>query len=45
MLTIKELNGDLKEYPIVLPKTPEQIENEELKKRIEELEKEIKDKK
>ena len=45
MLTIKELNGDLKEYPIVLPKTPEQIENEELKARIEQLEKELKEKK
>lgn len=42
LLTIKETNGDLKEYQIILPKTPEQIENEELKKRIEELEKELK---
>ena len=45
LLTIKEVNGDIKEYPIVLPKTPEQIENEELKARIEELEKELKEKK
>ena len=45
LLTIKELNGDIKEYPIVLPKTPEQIENEELKERIAELEKELKEKK
>lgn len=45
LLTIKELNGDIKEYEIILPKTPEQIENEELKKRIAELEKEIGDKK
>ena len=45
LLTIKEVNGDLKEYEIILPKTPEQIENEELKKRIEELEKELKEKK
>lgn len=37
-LTIKELNGDLKEYDIIIPKTPEQIENEELKKKIAELE-------
>ena len=41
-LTIKEINGDMKEYEIILPKTPEQIENEELKKRIKELEKELK---
>jgi DNA polymerase III sliding clamp (beta) subunit (PCNA family) len=41
LLTIKEINGDLKEYQIILPKTPEQIENEELKKKIEELEKEL----
>ena len=45
LLTIKEINGDLKEYKIEIPKTPEQIENEELKKRIEELEKELNDKK
>ena len=45
LLTIKEINGDNKEYQIILPKTPEQIENEELKQRIAELEKEIKDKK
>ena len=41
LLTIKEVNGDTKEYEIILPKTPEQIENEELKKRIEELEQEL----
>lgn len=41
LLTIKEVNGDIKEYEIILPKTPEQIENEELKKRIEELEQEL----
>ena len=45
LLTIKEINGDTKEYQIILPKTPEQIENEELKQRIAELEKEIKEKK
>ena len=45
LLTIKEINGDIKEYPLILPKTPEQIENEELKQRIAELEKEIKEKK
>ena len=41
LLSIKELNGDIKEYPIVLPKTPEQIENEELKNKIKELEEQI----
>lgn len=45
LLTIKEVNGDVKEYQIILPKTPEQIENEELKERIKELEKEIRYKK
>lgn len=45
LLTIKEINGDIKEYPLILPKTHEQIENEELKQRIAELEKEIKEKK
>lgn len=41
LLTIKEINGDIKEYQIILPKTKEQIENEELKKKIKELEKEL----
>lgn len=41
LLTIKEINGDLKEYQIVLPKTPEQIENEELKNKIKELEEQL----
>ena len=41
-LTIKELNGDIKEYDIIIPKTPEQIENEKLKARIKELEAELK---
>ena len=45
LLTIKEINGDIKEYQLILPKTPEQIENEELKERIEQLEKELKEKK
>ena len=45
LLTIKEINGDIKEYQIILPKTPEQIENEELKARIEQLEKELEEKK
>lgn len=44
-LSIKELNGDIKEYVIEIPKTPEQIENEELKKRIKELEEKVKENK
>ena len=44
LLTIKEINGDIKEYPIILPKTPEQIENEELKTKIAELEKKLEEK-
>lgn len=39
LLTIKEINGDIKEYEIIIPKTPEQKENEELKAKIKELEK------
>ena len=42
-LTIKEVNGDIKEYEIVIPKTPEQIENEELKKKVKELEEQLKE--
>lgn len=42
-LTIKEINGDMKEYEIVIPKTPEQIENEKLHKRIAELELQLKE--
>ena len=42
-LTIKELNGDIKEYKIIIPKTPEQIENEELKRKVRELEEQLKD--
>lgn len=45
LLTIKEINGDMKEYEIILPKTPEQIENEELKAKIAELEKKLEEKK
>lgn len=44
-LTIKEVNGDVKEYKIEIPKTPEQIENEQLREKIEQLEKELKEKK
>lgn len=45
LLTIKEINGDTKEYKIILPKTKEQIENEELKKKIQELEEKLKERK
>lgn len=41
LLTIKEINGDIKEYKIIIPKTPEQTENEQLKNRIKELEKQL----
>ena len=44
LLSIKETNGDIKQYEIILPKTPEQIENEKLKEKIKELEKELKGK-
>lgn len=43
LLSIKDVNGDIKEYQIILPKTPEQIENEELKERIKELEDKLKE--
>ena len=43
LLTIKEINGDIKEYEIIIPKTPEQIENEELKKKVKQLEDELKE--
>lgn len=43
LLTIKELNGDIKEYKIEIPKTKEQIENEELKKKIKDLEEKLKE--
>ena len=43
LLTIKEINGDIKEYKIIIPKTPEQIENEQLKKRITALEEQLKE--
>lgn len=45
LLTIKEVNGDIKEYKLEIPKTPEQIENEELKAKIAELEKKLEEKK
>lgn len=37
-LYIKDLNGDMKWYDIVIPKTPEQIENEQLKQKLREME-------
>lgn len=37
-LSIKEINGDIVTYDVVVPKTPEQLENEELKRRVNELE-------
>lgn len=40
-LSIKEVNGDIKSYEIVLPKTPEQIENEQLKSKLKEMEAKI----
>lgn len=43
LLTIKEINGDVKEYKIILPKTQEQIENEELKRKVRELEEQLKE--
>ena len=43
LLTIKETNGDIKEYKIEIPKTPEQIENEELKRKVENLERQLKE--
>lgn len=42
-LTIKELNGDIKEYKIEIPKTKEQLENEDLKRRVKELEDKLKE--
>lgn len=41
LLSIKEINGDIKEYKIEIPKTQEQIENELLKDKIKELEEKI----
>ena len=42
-LSIKEVNGDIKEFEIIIPKTPEQIENEELKNKVKELEEQLKE--
>ena len=43
LLTIKEVNGDTKEYKIILPKTKEQIENDELRNKIKELEEQLRE--
>ena len=43
LLTIKEINGDIKEYKLEIPKTKEQIENEELKQKVKELEEQLKE--
>lgn len=40
-LSIKEINGDIVSYDVIMPKTPEQLENEELKRKINELEMKI----
>lgn len=37
VLSIKELNGEIKSYKIELPKTPEQLKIEELQKQNKEL--------
>lgn len=37
-LYIKELNGDITTYEIVIPKTPEQLRIEELERKLEEYE-------
>lgn len=37
VLSIKELNGEIKSYKIELPKTPEQLKIEELEKQNKEL--------
>jgi len=43
LLSIKDVNGDIKEYKIIIPKTQEQIENEELKKKIKNLEEQLRE--
>lgn len=37
-LMIKELDGDIKQYEILLPKTPDQLKIEELERRLAEYE-------
>lgn len=38
VLSIKELNGEIKSYKIELPKTPEQLKIEELERKLKEYE-------
>lgn len=44
-LTIKQVNGDIKSYEIILPKTEEQLRIEELEKKNKELEAQLKERK
>lgn len=37
-LYIKEINGDIATYDLIIPKTPEQLKIEELERRLEEYE-------
>lgn len=41
LLSIKEINGDIKEFKIDLPKTPEQLKIEELERKVKEYEYEL----
>lgn len=41
LLSIKEINGDIKEFKIELPKTPEQLKIEELERKVKEYEYEL----
>lgn len=40
-LYIKEINGDIKEFKVELPKTPEQLKIEELERKVKEYEYEL----
>lgn len=40
-LSIKEMNGDIKEYELVLPKTADQLKIEELERKLKEYEYEL----
>lgn len=41
LLSIKEINGDIKEFKIELPKTPEQLKIEELERKVKDYEYEL----
>ena len=41
LLSIKNVKGDIKEYPIVLPKTPEQLKIEELERKLKDYEQQL----